>query len=89
MGGLRRIKKQIAGKQVFFTDTGIIFNGMRLALAADAPKPNMAKAFAQFFGITMARAKCFNMSDFYNTHFALCEQVRSGEVDILGDTKVE
>ncbi len=89
MGGIRRIKKQLAGKQVFFTDTGIVFNGMRLALAGDVPKPNTAKTFAKFFGMAMARAKCFNMSDFYNTHFALCEQFQSGKTDILGDMKVE
>ena len=89
MGGIRRIKKQLAGKQVFFTDTGIVFNGMRLALAGDAPKPNMAKMFAKFFGVMVARGRCFNMSDFYNTHFALCEQFKSGKTDILGDMKVE
>lgn len=89
MGNVRRIKKQIKGKQVFFTDTGIIFSGFRIALAADAPKPNMAKTFAKFMTITMSRARIFNMSDFYKTHFALCEQFKSGKTDILGDMKVE
>lgn len=89
MGGIRRIKKQLAGKQVFFTDTGIVFNGLKVALAGDAPKPNMAKVFAQFMTVSISRAKCFNMSDFYKTHFALCEKFKLGKTDILGDMKVD
>lgn len=77
-GAIRRIKKQMA-KRVAFTDTKIVFNGLRLFLASDVPKPNTAKLFAEYMGFLTSRANQVNMGDLMVAHFKVLSKMESGE----------
>lgn len=64
MGGLRRVKKQLAGKQIMIVDTGLVFNGCKVLLAVgNTEETASARKFVGFMDFLMFRASQVNMGD--------------------------
>ena len=82
---LRQSKNRHLPRQVSIATTGLTMNGCEIFLGHT--DPNMVKAsvpkFQNFMVTTVARARAFDMSDMYDEHFRLCEDVEKGIKEIV------
>ena len=80
MGNIRRVRKSITPK-IAMADTHIAINGCRLFLGH--PNKQTAVASAKGFGgmlaVTIARAKCLNVSDMYKASLMVRGKMLAGE----------
>ena len=72
-------------------DAKLVVNGCRVLLGHTDPirAQQTAAEFKKMMELTLARAKCPNMSDYVDAHLQLCERLKAGETvaEIIGDEK--
>ena len=68
--------------KIAMADAKITINGCRVFLGNPNPQKatESAKAFKEFFNMTMIRANCVNLHDMYEASFRMREKILSGEL---------
>ncbi len=76
---LRRIRKSLP--KIAMVDAHVAINGCQVFLGHPDPDKATAsaKGFQKMLSVTIARAKCLNVSDMYNASFMVRDRVLNGE----------
>lgn len=77
-GAIRQIKKKM-NQPVILADTGVTFNGFRVALVVDsAEKAVLAKKFAAYFQFLAYRSSFVNMLDLLSGQLEISKRINEG-----------